>query len=184
MTYNYIKSIILVMKKIKIFISSVQKEFANERKELGEYIFSDSLLGVFFETFLFEQLPAVDIGVDNVYLIEVDKCDIYLGLLGREYGFEDVKGISPTEREFDRATINNKNRFVYIKKVKNRHSKENAFVNKVQNVLVRKSFTTLSELKTAVYSSLVNYLIEKEIIRTAPFDAALNLKASIDDIDD
>lgn len=52
MTYNYINSIILVMKKIKIFISSVQKEFANERKELREPQFIQEDM---FRTILFRK---------------------------------------------------------------------------------------------------------------------------------
>ncbi len=46
------------MKRIRIFISSVQSEFAKERAMLGEYIRRDALLGKFFETFLFEDVPA------------------------------------------------------------------------------------------------------------------------------
>ena len=72
------------MRKIKIFISSVQLEFAKERKELSEYIRSDSLLGLFFESFLFENLPATDITTQDAYINEVDICDIYLGILGEE----------------------------------------------------------------------------------------------------
>lgn len=44
------------MPKIRIFISSVQAEFARERQMLFEYILSDPLLGRFFEQFLFERL--------------------------------------------------------------------------------------------------------------------------------
>ena len=172
------------MEKIKIFLSSVQREFSVERKELAEYIIADSLLGRFFDIFLFEQLPAIDKNARNIYLTEVDKCDIYIGLLGSEYGSEDSEGISPTEREFDRAASGNKTKFIYIKKVDKRHPKENNLIIKAQNVLIRKSFNNISELKAAVYSSLVNYLIDKEIIRTAPFDATLNSKATIDDIDE
>ena len=46
------------MRKLKIFISSVQTEFANERQNLFDYLHSDPLLGLFFEPFLFENLPA------------------------------------------------------------------------------------------------------------------------------
>ena len=35
------------MKRHRIFISSVQKEFAEERRLLAEYIRKDALLGVF-----------------------------------------------------------------------------------------------------------------------------------------
>lgn len=43
------------MRKIKIFISSVQLEFKAERLALHEYLLSDPLLGKFFEPFIFEQ---------------------------------------------------------------------------------------------------------------------------------
>ena len=88
----------------RIFISSVQKELAGERRALKDYIHGDPLLRRFFEVFLFEDLPASDRRADEVYLAEVDRAGIYLGLFGRDYGSEDAAGISPTEREFDRAT--------------------------------------------------------------------------------
>jgi len=87
-----------------IFISSVQKELAAERRALKDYIEGDPLLRRFFDVFLFEDLPASDRRTDDVYLDEVDRCGIYLGLFGNEYGYEDGNGLSPTEREFDRAT--------------------------------------------------------------------------------
>jgi len=37
-------------------------------------------------------------------LDQVDRCDLYLGLFGDEYGYEDAAGVSPTASEFDRAT--------------------------------------------------------------------------------
>ena len=44
------------MKRIKIFISSVQSEFAEERAMLCHYIRTDVLLGKFFEPFIFEEV--------------------------------------------------------------------------------------------------------------------------------
>jgi ATP-dependent DNA helicase RecG len=46
------------MKKIGVFISSVQGEFSEERRALYEYLLSDALLGRFFDPFIFENLPA------------------------------------------------------------------------------------------------------------------------------
>jgi len=43
---------------LRVFISSVQKEFAAERAELRKYLQADSLLKQFFDVFLFEDLPA------------------------------------------------------------------------------------------------------------------------------
>lgn len=48
---------------------------------------------------------------------------------------------------------------------------------------MRKKFSSVDELRTVVYASLVRYLEEKEIIRTGPFDATLSEKADIHDID-
>ncbi len=141
------------MKKIKIFISSVQSEFAKERQMLADYLQADPLLGKFFEPFLFEQLPAYDASTKMIYLSEVEISNIYLGLLGERYGFEDSEGISPTEREFNHATKHHKVRLIFIKDTERRDEKEQKFINKVQNVLVRKKFSGIDELKTSVYSA-------------------------------
>ena len=42
------------MQRKKIFISSVQSEFAAERQILFDYLTSDALLGKFFEAFIFK----------------------------------------------------------------------------------------------------------------------------------
>lgn len=174
------------MSKISIFISSVQSEFSSERQMLYEYLLSDPLLGRFFDPFIFENLPAVDQRSDDIYLNEVERCQVYLAILGKNYGSEDKEGISPTEREFDHATGLHKTRLVFLTahSSKNRQEKQNEFIAKVQEVLVRKRFSTIDELKSAVYASLVRYLIEREIIRTGPFDASINQPANINDIDD
>jgi hypothetical protein len=173
------------MKKLKVFISSVQKEFASERQKLFSYLNSDPLLGLFFEPFIFENLPAADRKVDTAYIQGVYKSDIYIGLFGSEYGYEDSKGISPTEREFDKATKQHKTRLIYVKgdALSNRNPKMIALIKKVSLDLIRKHFTTEAELITSVYASLVTYLKEKEIIHTGPFDAAFNERATIDDLD-
>ena len=51
------------MADIKVFISSVQKEFASERRLLYDYIRTDSLLGRFFVPFIFEDMPASEVSV-------------------------------------------------------------------------------------------------------------------------
>ena len=174
------------MAKRKIFISSVQAEFVQERKALHDYICADPLLGKFFEPFLFELLPAIDQRVDIIYLKEVEQSDIYLGIFGKEYGSQNAAGVSPTELEFNHATKLLKTRFVFLThhSTEERHIKENQLINKAQEVLIRKKFNTIDELKSAVYAALIRYLEEKEIIRTGPFDASLHETATSDDIDD
>jgi hypothetical protein len=88
----------------RIFVSGVQKELHAERQAVRDFVHGDALLRRYFEVFLFEEQPASDRRTDQVYLDEVGRCSIYLGLFGDEYGSEDGSGVSPTEREFDRAT--------------------------------------------------------------------------------
>lgn len=173
------------MAKKKLFISSVQSEFSVERKALHEYICADPLLGKFFEPFLFELLPAIDQSADAVYLKEVEQSDIYLGLFGKRYGSENADGVSPTELEFDHATTYFRTRLVFLTNhsSEEREAKENALIHKAQEVLVRKKFSSVDELKAAVYASLVRYLEEKEIIRSGPFDASLHPTASLNELD-
>jgi hypothetical protein len=102
------------MNPIRIFISSVQSEFAEERKALFDYLTTDVLFAQFFVPFLFEKLPAVDRTATEMYLDEVEKCDIYLGLFGQQYGREDEEGMSPTEREFDHAGFHHKTRLIFL----------------------------------------------------------------------
>ena len=173
------------MRKLKIFISSVQKEFATERQSLFLYLNSDPLLGIFFEPFLFENLPATDQRTDTVYIKEVSESDIYIGLFGSDYGFEDSTGISPTEHEFNEATKQYKTRLIYVKgdATLKRHDKMSKLIKKVGDDLIRKRFNSTDGLNSGVYASLVQYLKEKEIIRTGPFDGTLNDLAKIDDLD-
>ena len=45
------------MIRLKVFVSSVQKEMENERQALRAYLKDDALLCRFFDVFLFEDLP-------------------------------------------------------------------------------------------------------------------------------
>jgi len=172
------------MAEIRIFISSVQSEFASERRALCRYISEDALLGKFFVPFLFENLPAQDQSAEKAYLTEAAQCTIYLGLLGEKYGFEDQNGVSPTEHEYDVATQSHAYRLVYIKECKTRHEKEQQLINKVEKDVIRHSFRDYEDLRTAVYASLIRYLEEKEIVRRFPFDMSPHPTATISQLDE
>ena len=113
------------MNLIRIFISSVQREFAQERAALRDYLRGDPLMRRFFNVFLFEDVPASDLRPDSLYLDEVEQSYIYVGLFGDNYGSEDADGISPTEREFDQATASGVHRLIFVKGTSddNRHAK-------------------------------------------------------------
>jgi predicted HTH transcriptional regulator len=173
------------MKKSVLFISSVQKELQEERRAIHDFIQGDPLCSRYFRVFLFEDLPATDRRADNVYLEEVDRCEIYVGLFGNEYGREDAKGLSPTEREFERATTKSKRRLIFVKGTddKKRHPKMLKLIRKAGSQLIRRRFTGLSDLTAALYASLVDHLERTGLLRTLPFDADVCTRASLHDID-
>ena len=174
------------MTTLRIFISSVQREFATERAALRDYLRGDPLLWRFFDIFLFEDVPATDRRPDELYLDEVGRCDVYVGLLGRNYGNEDEEGIAPTERESERATAVGAHRLIFVKALDDgtRHPKMRALIDKAQTGLVRKRFSTPEELTTGLYAALVEYLEARVLIRRGPFDAAPCDGAELDDLDD
>ena len=170
---------------VRIFISSVQREFVDERERLRDYLRGDPLMRRFFDVFLFEEVPASDQRPDRVYLDEVERCDIYVGLFGRDYGSEDVEGVSPTEREFERATESEKHRLIFVKGAEGsgRHPKMEALIARAQAGLVRRRFATPAELIAGVYASLVQFLEARELLRFGPFDAAPCFGATLDELD-
>lgn len=101
--------------RLRIFLSSVQGEFAQVRRDLKAFLLGDAVLRRFVaDVFLFEDLPARDQRADAAYLEQVERCDVYLGLFGYEYGSHDGAGVSPTEREYDHATQRRKTRLVFV----------------------------------------------------------------------
>ena len=167
-----------------IFLSSVQKELQAERRAVKDFIQNDPLLRKFFDVFLFEDLPAIDRKANDVYLEEVEICDVYIGLFGNEYGSEDSEGISPTEREFDLATKKGKPRLIFVKgnNDKLRQSRIAKLIQKVGSQLIRRRFDSLPDLTSGVYASLIEYMESCGDIRMLPFDAAACTKATMNDI--
>lgn len=180
-----VRLIFMVNIPLKIFISSVQKELAEERKEIKAFIEGDPLLCRFFTVFLFEDLPASDRRADSVYLAEVEQCTIYIGLFGYEYGGEDKKGLSPTEREFDHATTHGKTRLIFVKGLKDtkRHPKMRMLIAKAGQQLIRKRFGNITELTESLYSSLVDYLEVCGIIQARHVEDRPCLDATLGDVD-
>ena len=163
------------MKK-QIFISSVQSEFAKERKQLADYIRQDVLFSRYFEPFLFEEQPAQNTSAQKAYLDAAAKADVYLLLVGKCYGNEDAKGVSPTEREFDVATENGAYRLAFIKKVSHRDDKETVFKRKIDQNITRNPvpFDSFDELRNNVYAALIHYLTIKGLLHDGPFDASIH----------
>jgi ATP-dependent DNA helicase RecG len=113
------------MKRKQIFISSVQNEFANTRDKLASFINNDPYWSQFFYAFIFENLPASRRSPSDIYLGEIDKCSIYLGIFGRSYGRLNENGISATEQEFDYAIEIGRDPLIFVKNLTPRARRAN-----------------------------------------------------------
>lgn len=175
------------MKKLRIFVSSVQKELAEERRAVKNFILNDPLFSRFIDSvFLFEDLPAVDHAPDDVYLTEVESCDIYLAILGNEYGWKNEAGLSPTELEFDCATRTHRERLLFVKGEDDagRDPDMVTLIRKAGGQLTRRRFIDISSLLREVYASLVASLEARGLLHTLPFDDSPCSDASLEDIDE
>ena len=87
--------------KLRVFISSVQKELTEERMEMKVLLTSDPFLVRHTVPCLFEQYPAPLRPDKKAYLKLLEKCQIYVLIIGREYGTST--GLSATHLEYDFA---------------------------------------------------------------------------------
>lgn len=88
--------------KLRVFVSSVQKELEEERMQLRILLTSDPFLLRYTVPKLFEKYPAALRPDKKAYLKLLEKCQIYVLILGREYGNE-TDGRSATHHEYDYA---------------------------------------------------------------------------------
>ncbi len=174
--------------KYKIFVSGAQKELKEERRAVKEFIREDILLSEYFDVFLFEDSPARSKAAQTAYIEEVRKRDIYIGILGQQYG--GAGKISPTEAEFREAKVKHKEILVYIKGQntvdKRRETGMQKFITEIKNPKAGYSyrrFENADELTDLVYESLISFLKEKGEIGKAGFDQRICEGAKLSDID-
>ena len=173
---------------LSIFISSVQKELVEERRAVKDFITHDPLLIRFIQdVFLFEDIPAGDRKPGDIYPAEVEDRDIYLAILGNEYGWKNSEGKSPTELEFDHATKTHRERLVFVKGEaetdRDRDPDMAALVRKAGSQVTRRRFTDTPGLIREVYASLVDCLGNRGLLHTMPFDNSICDGATLRDID-
>ncbi len=174
--------------KYKIFVSGVQKELKSERLAVKELIESDVLLKDYFSVFLFEKAPAGSKPSKSVYLKEVRDCDVYIIILGDEYGKVAQNKLSATEGEFREAQKRTKYVLVYIKgeadDTKDKRVRE--LISEIKDDTSGykyRRFGNIQELKNAAHESLIGFLREKGIVGKSIFDEVVCEGTSWRDID-
>ena len=79
---------------VKVFISSNQTEFSEERKFLYDELNKDSFFNETIKLYVFEEDKASSLPSDEVFINEIEQSDIYIGLIGQHYGNIYKDGIS------------------------------------------------------------------------------------------
>lgn len=173
--------------RYKIFVSSNQTELKEERAAVKEIILDNSTLRNFFEVFLFEDTPAKGESPISSYLKEIDNSDIYIGIIGKEYGVKGKDGFSPTEREFRRFIKRpQKEVLIFIKGTDDSKKDKDmqGFIKAVRGLYIYNRFTNSYGLKTLVLSSLISYLDGKGKLSKGPFDESICREAGYEAIDE
>lgn len=177
--------------KYRIFVSGVQKELKAERRAVKDFIAKEPLLSEYFDVFLFEDVSAKSKPAKSVFLGEVADSDIYIGLFGYEYGSVGKNKMSPTEEEYREAKQQDKTIYIYIKGANGKNDKKrDAGVQRLIKEIgdadegfVRKRFSSTDELKSLVYTSLLDFLKEEGIVGRGAFDERVCKNAKLSDID-
>lgn len=173
------------MAKFRLFVSSPQKEFATERAAIVEHVRNDPWLQrCCEEVFIFENQPAADRRPDAVYLSEVEKCDVYVGLFGQTYG-SAVDGVSPTEKEFDHATKFKKKRLIFVKagESASREPGMEALIRRAEEDVVRKEFRDPASLCAELSKAMVEFISDEGVLRVGRLDEGVCVGADLEDLE-
>ena len=178
--------------KYKIFVSGVQKELQSERRAMKDFVAGNVLLSEYFDVFLFEDICAKSKPAESVFLREIRDSDIYIGMLGQEYGAVGKNKISPTEQEFREAKKLDKTVLIYIKGAngfndKKRDAGVQRLIKEIGDAregFVRKRFNNVGELTHLLYASLIDFLKEEGIVGRGAFDERICRDAKLLDIDE
>lgn len=122
------------MIRLKIFISSVQKELREERIAIGRFLVMDDFLRECTVPRIFEDYPRPLHPNPKAYLDLLQKCQIYLLIIGTEYGSDTGDGLSATHEEYRLAQELKLPTLVCVKGAdKDREKKEAAFFTEIRN---------------------------------------------------
>jgi len=151
------------MNKIRIFISSVQKELEPERLAIASLIGTDPFFLDHCEPVLFDREPISGEKASKPYLDCLDTCGVYLLLICREYGKPHGE-LSATHHEYRHAQLRKLPTLVFVK-----GSDDDSMASKTQEFFEEikrdrytyRRFIDRLDLKTEVRNALIKLLKEK-----------------------
>ena len=168
--------------KIDVFLSSNQKEFSEERKYISENIKNDPFFNKCFNIYIFEEDNAKKLPSDRIFTDKVEQSDVYIGLIGNDYGSEYTKGISATEYEFNKFNAKNSNSYFFVKMDENADDKSKEFFSKIKDLKTYKRFSSKEELLKEVKDMLFECMISNS--KSTFSDSLIIEDSSFDDVDE
>lgn len=167
---------------VKVFISSNQAEFSEERKFLYDELKKDSFFNETIDLFVFEEDSSKSIPSDEVFISAVEESDIYIGLIGQHYGNIYKDDVSATEYEYNAYISKKHDDYFFVKKCDDRDEKSQAFLERIRPLNKYKNFTTKEELLREVKKVLKYFIHDK--LESSDFDSELLIGSTIDDVDE
>jgi ATP-dependent DNA helicase RecG len=173
------------MSKLRVFVSSVQKELENERLGVLSVISTDPFLQAHCEPVLYEFEPASSRKAAEECLALLGKCDICLTIIWREYGYA-IDDVSITRQEYRLAKSKKLPILVFIKGDASiqREPSTAEFIKEIsKDGLKYKRFGNLLELLKEVRIALVKILKEHFAVEPTSDEneiAEQNLEATSD----
>ncbi|MEI7731386.1 MAG: DUF4062 domain-containing protein [Verrucomicrobiota bacterium] len=146
------------MSEKRIFVSSLFTEFAQEREALKQFIDRDERMRDFFELFLSEDSSNQITG--QSFIAAIDRCDIFIGLIGKKAGpvISDEK--TAVELEFEQALSTKKLCLIFVKGLNDsgRDVRMTALIRKAGAQLLYRRFRNKREFDAALRDGLLPHL--------------------------
>jgi len=137
----------------RIFISSVMRDYSDERLAAKDAVESLGLRAVMAETAAASADPA-----KSALLSDVERADAVVLLLASRYGYSGDNGLSPTEDEYNHAVKTGKPVLVFVQEGVEREPAQEAFIARVRGSweqgVSTASFSSPAQLMVAVVKAL------------------------------
>jgi hypothetical protein len=149
--------------KLRVFVSSVQKELQEERLVVQTVMSTDLFLSAHCEPVLYEYQPAASNTAFEGALQEVDSCKIYLLIVGSQYGTREGM-LSITHHEYRRAKEKKLHILAFIRgdaKANREEGTKELLSELAADRFKYKRFSTPTELQKEVRSALAKLLRDK-----------------------
>ena len=145
----------------RVFISSVVNGFEDERTVACNAVKATGAIPILSENFV-----ASPKDPRSVCLTEVEKSNVYVGILGDKYGWVSSSGLSVTHEEYEHAKKLAIPRYIFISEGA-KEPKQADLINQIESYergVFRNKYSNTSDLYDKIYAALIS-----EVEATSPF---------------